>query len=127
QAVTSLDAVCTGEVFPGVLFENLDMLLRAREHDLTVLGQLEPSLVRGEGLLQSQLSGLHAGHDLLQLGQGGLEALGLIGLGGFCHGGGGGRKALCWQDTAKWPTGKGRWNERFSRSRSTRRARTRSR
>src|SRR5207245_10950288 len=127
QAVNSLVVVGTGEVFQRVFFEHLDLLLRAREHALTVLSQLEAPLVRGKGLLQSQLPGLHAGHDLLQLGQGGLEALGLIGLAGFCHGGGGGRKALCWQDTAKWPTGKGRWNERFSRSRSTRRARTRSR
>jgi len=43
--------------------------------------------VRGKGLLQSQLSGFHAGHDLLQLGEGGFEAPRLFGLGGFGHGG----------------------------------------
>src|SRR5882762_9042895 len=83
QAVNSFAVVGTGEVFQRVVFEHLDLLLRAGEHTLAVLSQLEPSLVRGEGLLQSQLPGLHAGHDLLQLGQGGLEALGLIGLSGF--------------------------------------------
>src|SRR5437773_6652823 len=80
QAVKSLVVVGTGEVFQRVFFEHLDLLLRAGEHAVTVLGQLEPSLVRGKGLLQSQLLGLDAGDVLLQLGQGGLEGLGLFGL-----------------------------------------------
>src|SRR5712664_3011197 len=78
QAVNSCVVVGTGEVFQGVFFKHLHLLLRAREDPLAVLSQLEASLVRGKGLLQSQLSRLHAGHDLLQFGQGGLEALGLI-------------------------------------------------
>src|SRR5258708_12854083 len=90
QAVNSFVVVGTGEVFQRVFFEHLDLLLRAGEHSLTVLSQLEAPLVRGKGLLQSQLPGLHAGHDLLQLGQGAFEALGLIGLGGLPHWGGAG-------------------------------------
>src|SRR6266480_5967934 len=101
QAVNSLVVVGTGEVFQRVFFENLDLLLRAREHTLAVLSQLQASLVRGKGLLQSQLPGLHAGDDLLQLGQGGLEALGLIGLGGFRHGGESGAESRSVQETAK--------------------------
>src|SRR2546430_17013756 len=86
QGVNSLVVVGTGEVFQRVFFEHLGLLLRAGEHALTVLSELQPSLVRGKGLLQSQLPGLHARHDLLQLGQGGLEALGWIGLGGVWNG-----------------------------------------
>src|SRR5438445_2483425 len=68
QAVNSLVVVGKGEVFQRVFFENLDLLLRAREHALTVLSQLEPSLVRGEGLLQIRLAGLHARLAPLHLG-----------------------------------------------------------
>src|ERR1700704_55441 len=71
QAVNSFVVVGTGEVFQRVFFEHLHLLLRAGEDPLAVLSQLEAPLVRGEGLLQSQLSGLHARHDLLQLGEGG--------------------------------------------------------
>src|SRR5207249_10867046 len=116
QAVNSLVVVGTGEVFQRVFFEHLDLLLCAREHALTVLSQLETPLVRGKGLLQSQLPGLHAGHDLLQLGQGAFEALGLIGLGGFPHRGGAGRQALRCQQTAKYPMTKGRSNEARERT-----------
>src|SRR5947208_3119118 len=101
QAVNSLVVVGTGEVFQRVFFEHLDLLLRAGEHALAVLSQLEPSLVRGEGLLQSQLPGLHAGNDLLQLGQCGLEALRLIVLGGLWHGGGAGAGAPCGSRSGK--------------------------
>src|SRR2546425_13133154 len=96
QAVNSFVVVGTGKVFQGVFFKHLDLLLRAREDPLAVLSQLEASLVRGQGLLQSQLSGLHAGNDLLQLGEGGFEALGWIGLGGVLHCGeaGPGRRSL---------------------------------
>src|SRR5690349_2932026 len=91
QAVKSL-VVGTGEIFQGVFFEHLHLLLRPGENALAVLRQLEAPLVRCERLLQSQLSGLHAGDDLLQLGEGGLEALGLIGLCGFgAHVNGAGR------------------------------------
>src|SRR2546430_3468259 len=106
QAVNSLVVVGTGEVFQRVFFEHLDLLLRAGEHALTVLSQLQASLVRAKGLLQSQLPGLHAGHDLLQLGQGGLEALGWIGLGGVRHGGEAGEGPSV-QETAKKPMRKG--------------------
>src|SRR6266513_1787198 len=75
QALNSFVVVGTGEVFQRVFFEHLHLLLRAGEDPLAILSQLQASLVRGKGLLQSQLSGLHAGHDLLQLGEGGLEAL----------------------------------------------------
>src|SRR3981081_3790893 len=68
QAVNSFVVVGPGGVFQRIFFEPLPLLLRAGEDPLAVLGQLEAPLVRGEGLLQSQLSGLHAGHDLLQLG-----------------------------------------------------------
>src|SRR6266849_4899065 len=87
QAVKSFVVVGTGEIFQRVFFKHLDLLLRAGEYPLAVLSQLQASLVRGKRLLQSQLSGLHAGHDLLKLGEGGFKALGLIGLGGFGHGG----------------------------------------
>src|SRR5438128_11498831 len=67
QAVNSFVVVGTGEVFQRVFFEHLDLLLRAGEHALTVLCELQAPLVRGNGLLQRQLSGLHAAHALLQL------------------------------------------------------------
>src|SRR5882724_3893085 len=79
QAVNSF-VVGTGEVFQRVFFEHLHLLLRAGEDPLAVLSELKAPLMGGKRLLQSQLSGLHAGHDLLQLGESGLEALGLIGL-----------------------------------------------
>src|SRR6266705_4630914 len=101
QAVNSFVVVGTGEVFQSVFFKHLDLLLRAGEHSLAVLSQLEAPLVRGKGLLQSQLPGLHAGDDLLQLGQGGFKALGLIGLGGFRHGGESGAEPRSVQETAK--------------------------
>src|SRR5690242_5927816 len=82
QAVKSL-VVGTGEVFQRIFFEHLHLLLRPGEDALAVLRELEAPLVRGERLLQSQLSGLHAGDDLFQLGEGRLEALGLIGLCGL--------------------------------------------
>src|SRR2546427_9218677 len=76
QAVNSFVVVGTGEVFQRVFFKHLHLLLRAREDPLAVLSQLEASLVRGQGMLHSQLSGFHAGHDLLQLGEGGFKAPG---------------------------------------------------
>src|SRR5258706_12037458 len=87
QAVNSFVVVGTGEVFQRIFFEHLHLLLRTGEHPLAVLSELKPPLVGGKRLLQSQLSGLHAGDDLLQLGEGGFEALGFIGLGGVLHGG----------------------------------------
>src|SRR5260221_14795812 len=101
QAVNSFVVVGTGEVFQRVFFEHLHLLLRAGEDPLAVLSQLQSSLVRGKGLLQSQLSGFHAGHDLLQLGESGFEAIGLIGLGGFGHGGKAGPERRSVQETAK--------------------------
>src|SRR5215831_7868384 len=80
QVVKSL-VVGTGEVFQRVFFEHLHLLLGAREHALTVLRELQAALVRGERLLQGELSGLHAGDDFFQLRQRVLEALGLIGSG----------------------------------------------
>src|SRR5712671_6121333 len=76
QAMNSFVVVGTGKVFQRIFFEHLHLLLRAGEDPLAVLSQLEPSLVRGKGLLQTQLPGLHAGHDLLQFGEGGFKALG---------------------------------------------------
>src|SRR5713101_4899796 len=87
QAMKSLVVVGTGEVFQRVFFEHFHLLLGPGEDSLAVLRELEAALVRGKGLLQGQLSRLHAGDDLLQLGEGRLEAFGLIGLGGFRHGG----------------------------------------
>src|SRR5438132_13596148 len=48
QAVNSCVVVGTGEVFQGVFFKHLHLLLRAREDPLAVLSQLEASLVRGQ-------------------------------------------------------------------------------
>src|SRR5882757_1500782 len=74
QAVNSFVVVGTGKFFQRIFFEHLHLLLRAGEHPLAVLSELKAPLVRGKGLLQSQLSGLHAGDDLLQLGESAFEA-----------------------------------------------------
>src|SRR5215467_3059829 len=80
QAVKSL-VVGTGEIFQGIGFEHLDLLLSTREHSLAVLGELQAPFVRGQGLIQGELSRLHARNDLLQLGKGRFEAFGLV---AFC-------------------------------------------
>src|ERR1700704_5699346 len=80
QAVKSL-VVGTGEIFQGIGFEYLDLLLSPREHSLAVLGELQAPFVSGQGLLQGELSRLHARDDLLQLGESRFEAFGLV---GFC-------------------------------------------
>src|SRR5882672_1072266 len=84
QAVNSL-VVGTGEIFQGVFLEHLYLLLGPREHSLAVLRKLQAALVRGERLFQGQLARLHGRHNLLQLGESGLEAFGLV---GFCRLGG---------------------------------------
>src|SRR6476660_3516429 len=74
QAAKSLFGVGTGEVFQSVFFEHFHLLLRLRQHRLAELRELQPALVRGERLLERELSAFHAGNDLFELVQGGLEA-----------------------------------------------------
>src|SRR3972149_2193402 len=85
QAAKSVVGVGTGKVLERVLFENLHLLLRLGEQVLAVLRELEPALVSGERLLQAELARFHAAHDLLQLGQCGLEAARVFGVDRFGH------------------------------------------
>src|SRR4051794_2468101 len=75
----------TGKRLQRVLFQDLDLLLGLGKHRLAVLRELETALVRRERLLERQLARFHADDQLLQLGEGGLEAGWRIGACGFAH------------------------------------------
>src|SRR5437868_4934353 len=67
QAAKSVFGVGTGEILQRVLFKDLHLLLRLREHVLAELRELQAALVSRERLLEAELSGLHSGDDLLEL------------------------------------------------------------
>src|SRR5262245_11265633 len=60
--------------------EQLHLLRRVSQGVLAMLQELRAALVRRDGLLQGKLPGFHRMHDLFQLGERRLEALGLLGL-----------------------------------------------
>jgi len=72
-------------------FEHLHLLLCLREFGLAVLRKFQAALVRGQGLLQGELAGFHAGDEFVQLGQRGFETKRLAAagawLGRFWHNG----------------------------------------
>ena len=74
----------TWERLQSVGFEHLYLLLRLRKFGLAILRQLQAALVRGQGLLQRELPGLHAGDEFFKFGQRTLEAKRRVAaLGGF--------------------------------------------
>src|SRR4051812_40449244 len=75
----------TGKRLQRVLFQDFHLLLRLGEHRLAILGELETPFVRGKRLLERELPRFHAGDELLQLGERGLEARWVVGAGGFAH------------------------------------------
>jgi len=57
----------------NVGFEYLHLLLCLSEFSLAILRKLQAAFVRGEGLLQGQLTRFHAADELFQLGHRGFE------------------------------------------------------
>jgi hypothetical protein len=72
----------TREGLQSVGFEYLHLLLGLGEFGLAVLRKFQATLVRGEGLLQGELSRFHPSDEFFQLGQCGFEAEGLAARGG---------------------------------------------
>jgi hypothetical protein len=83
QAAKSIVLFGTREGLQSVGFEYLHLLLGLGEFGLAVLRKFQAALVRGEGLLQGELSRFHPGDEFFQLGQRGFEAEGLAACGGW--------------------------------------------
>src|SRR5450830_1597061 len=77
QAAKSFVLFGTREGLQSVGFEYLHLLQGLGEFGLAVLRKFQAALVRGEGLLQGELSRFHPGDEFFQFGQRGFEAEGL--------------------------------------------------
>src|SRR5471030_3424935 len=74
QATKSIVLFGTWEGLQSVGFEYLHLLLCLGELGLAVLREFQAAFVRGEGLLQRELSRFHRRDELFQFGQRGFEA-----------------------------------------------------
>src|SRR5437868_7017917 len=61
------------ERFENALLQDQDLLLRILERRLAIGEKLGPPLVRGERLLEGQLTALHRRYDFFELGERGLK------------------------------------------------------